>query len=303
MKKFSTMIIMIILSISLVGCGKTDDSENNHKEIQAYTRDTSSGTREAFFDIIGIKKDFAETTVGKIQEVSSNGDMISKVENDKNGIGYISLSSYDPKKLKALTYGGVIGSDQTVLNGEYGLKRPFNYIVRENVESDEDQIIAALIAFMTTEEGKATIYANGGIVEMKDTDVSWNDIKQNYPITTKDNSHITVKFGGSTSVQKIAEALSGQFKGLAGNFIADHNHTGSSDAYKRTQGSEKDGANKIHMGFLSRDFNLSEESKKENTYGILAWDAVVVVVHKNNAITDIDAQTLKAIYTGEKKEW
>lgn len=307
MKKILSVFVAMLLMMTLVACNteqptKEPDIKPETKEIQGYTRDSASGTREAFFDIIGIKKDFAETTVGKIQEVSSNGAMINQVENDVNGIGYISLSSLSDK-LKPLSYNGVNGTEENVLNDSYKLKRPFNYITKVADQSLEAQIIAALVAFMGTEEGKATIYTNGGIVEMTDQDPSWNDIKDQHPVTALDNSAVTVKFGGSTSVQKVAEALTSQFKTLAGNFNAEHNHTGSGDAFKRTQGSEKDGANGIHMGFLSRAFNLSEESKAENTFGVLAWDAVVVVVHKTNTITNLTTEELKAIYTGERKNW
>ena len=41
---------------------------------------------------------------------------------------------------------------------------------------------------------------------------TWDDIKANHPITNQDNSGVTVRFGGSDSIQKVAEALTNAFK-------------------------------------------------------------------------------------------
>ncbi|CCV63744.1 ABC-type phosphate transport system, substrate-binding component [Alteracholeplasma palmae J233] len=313
MKKILAAFLLLLGIITLTACTVEEPSNGGgdnetpptqtDSEIQGYTRDSSSGTREAFFDIIGLPKTHSETTVAKVQESSSNGDMINKVKNDVNGIGYISLSSLDGSGLKGLKFQGVEATEDNVLNNTYELKRPFNYITKVSDESTESKLVEAFIAFINTQEGKKTIQDNGGIVEIKASDKKWSDIKSEYTITTQDNSAITIKFGGSTSVEKIAKALSGQFKALAGNFQVEHNHTGSGDAYKRTQGSEKDGANAVHIGFLSRNFGSSEANRAENTSGILAWDAVVAVVHTNNKLTNISASNLKAIFSGIRKNW
>ena len=72
--------------------------------INVYTRDATSGTREAF-EKAG---DFAEQLTSSAIEVSSNGDMATKVGADENGIGYVSLSTYFAANgVKPLNFEGV----------------------------------------------------------------------------------------------------------------------------------------------------------------------------------------------------
>jgi phosphate transport system substrate-binding protein len=163
----------------------------------------------------------------------------------------------------------------------------------------EELIVKAFVSFMETSEGKATIQGKGGIVLVTATDKSWDEVKENHPVTKLDNSDITIKFGGSTSVLSVAKALSVQFSPLAGNFIASHEHTGSGDAVKRTVGTESESANKIHIGFASRDFSDDEKKLIGNKIsGRLAYDAVVAIANLNNLINDVSKETLTNIYNG-----
>lgn len=168
----------------------------------------------------------------------------------------------------------------------------------------EELIVKAFVSFMETSEGKATIQGKGGIVSVSAIDKSWDEIKESHPVTKLDNSDITIKFGGSTSVESVAKALSVQFSPLAGNFTSSHEHTKSGDAVKRTVGSESESANKIHIGFASRDFSDDENKLVGNKIsGRLAYDAVVAVANLNNMIHDVDGDTLTKIYNGSIKNF
>ena len=229
--------------------------------------------------------------------------MVLKIKNDEYSIGYISLSSLEESSLNGLKYDGVEPTEENVLSKSYELTRNFNYITRVDFDSDEKkQIVEAYVAYLSTKEAKATIIANSGIVKINSTDKSWNDIKANYPICGKDNSNITIKFGGSTSVEKIAKALSQEFASKCGNFKPEHNHGGSGDAYKFTQGEEKDSTSKLDVGFLSRELNSSEVAS-ENTAGLICVDAIVAVTNQKNPLKEITADDLKNIYTGTITKW
>lgn len=307
MKRVIVLALALLSVLGLAACGKTEAS------IKAYTRDTASGTREAFFEGISFKdaQKANDVLVDGFVEVESNGAMINGVKNDENGIGYISLSSLNGSGIKGLKFAGVEATEANVLNNTYQLKRPFNYIVRDDVavlkaSTDKaDVIAAAFVAYMGTKEGKATIKAKGGIVTEAAADPSWATIKGEYEaLLPGDNSSVTVKFGGSTSVESIAKALSAELSPLLGNFKAEHGHTGSGDAYKNTQGSEKDGANKVHVAFASRAFSAEETAgSADGSYGQLSWDAVVAVVNNVNTIVNITAAELKAIYSGTTTKW
>lgn len=319
MKKLA-IILSLFMIFGLVACGGDDTTGeatttettttaafDTSSSITVYTRDTTSGTREAFFkgiDFGDAVDDNAELVNGYL-EVSGNGTMISSIDGDEYGIGYISLSSLTDSGLTGLNFEGVEATIDNVLNNTYGLKRPFMYMTRTDwtgMETEED-IVEAFLAFMFTIEGKAIIADKGGIIETSASDLSWDDIKANYPVCNQDNSSITIYFGGSTSVEKVSKGLSEAFSIKCGNFVADHNHTGSGDAYKRVQGDEKDGANKLHIGFASRDFKDTEPGA-EGSFGQICWDAVVIVVNPINDIANnITAEQVKKIYAGEITTW
>jgi phosphate transport system substrate-binding protein len=301
-KKMTAASIGLMAMTILASCGTSDPS------ITVYTRDTTSGTRDGFMSAIGFssaKTDNSVLASGYV-EVGSNGDMINAVKSDANGIGYISFSTLAASSLKALSYAGVSASETTVLDATYGMTRNFNYLIRADFSSETVQeIVEAFLAFLTTQEGKATMKAEGGILTIANTNPTWASIKAEYPVTALDNSAITVKFGGSTSVEDMSIALTDEFSPLCGNFIAEHNHTGSGDSYKRTQGTDKDASDYLDVGFLSREINLSSsEPAADGTYGKMCTDAIVAVVNSDNtAISNATADILKNIYSGVTTKW
>lgn len=285
----------------------TGSSFDTTKTIMAYTRDTTSGTRDGFFTKIGMSKAKADNSplVKGYVEVASNGDMVNRIKEDTYGIGYISLSSLENSTLTGLKFNNVEPTEANVLNNTYSLTRNFNYVIRNDYEetSKVGQIVKAFVAFMGTSDAKAIIKSNDGILTLSASDKRWNDIKANYPICSEDNSGIKVAFGGSTSVEKIAKKLTAAFAPLCGNFTPEHNHTGSGDAYKHTQGSQKDAATgKLDVGFLSRELE-DTEAAAEGTYGKICTDAIVAVVNSANPLKNTDADTLCAIYNGTKTKW
>lgn len=286
-------------AMSLASCGSEE------QKINIYTRDTTSGTRDGFFTGIGLssaKEDNAPLKEGYI-EVASNGDMINAIKNDEFGLGYISLSSLADSGLKGLVYEGVEPTEANVLNGTYKLTRNFNFCIRQEYSNDANkQICEAFVAYMSTTEGKATIKDKGGILETSTSDKSWNTIKSNYTIASADNSNITINVGGSTSVKSIVSALLLEFSSKCGNFKYNYNPTGSGDAYKRTNGSEKNGTNACDLAFASREFK-SDEAMDSTLKGKMCIDAIVAVVNKDCKCDKASADQLSKIYTGEIKDW
>jgi phosphate transport system substrate-binding protein len=309
MKLFKRIVLVLALVLGvavLAACSCKEEKKFSEEKITVYTRDTTSGTRDGFFTGIGFKEaatDNAPLVAGFV-EVTGNGDMIAKIQNDEYGIGYISLASYADSGLKGLKYEGVEPTEANVLNESYELTRNFNYVVRNDYAADskEGKLVAAFVAYMFSKEGKEIIKSKDGILEVKATDKKWSELKASHPVVNEDNSGVTLRLGGSTSVQKIAEALSAAFKNEAGCKVS-HNHTGSGAAYKATQGSEKDGATGLDIGFASREFKDSEPAAV-GSYGKLCVDAIVAVVHKDNKqITGALASQLKKVYNGTYKVW
>lgn len=307
MKKILSLLVVMVLALSLVACqgAKTSDdpsaSTSTASTINVYTRDSSSGTREAFEGAIGLGD--GELT-NAASEVSSNGDMATRVGQDVNGIGYASLTTdFEANNVKPLSFEGVEATNETVLDGSYKMQRPFKYMTRASGDfesDDKEQLVAAFIAFMTESvEGLTVVEENGGIVDMTNAR-PWSEIAQEYPVLNNDNSAITIRTGGSTSVEKVVSGCLEAFQPLAGNVDYAMAQTGSGDAQPRTLGSEKDGANAIDIGFTSREFNDDEDVSAAMESGEICKDAVVVIVEASNAMTDITKQEAYDIFSGTK---
>ena len=304
MKKIFLFSIMIIVILTLSACETTEDiGFDTSKLITVYTRDTSSGTRAGFMsgiDFVEASEDNSVLVEGFVTK--DNTGILTAIGTDEYGIGYISLSSLN-STVKGLLFNGIEPTIENVKNNTYGLKRPFNYILRVDEDFDsieEEQISKAFIAFIGTIDGSDIISDEGAIP--LDSTKTWDDIKGNFSVCSLENSGITIKFGGSDSIEKIAKALTESFSPKCGNFVPEHDHTGSSDGYKRTQGSEKDGDNAKHIGFASRPFKDTEQGI-DGTQGQLAWDAIVAIVHLNNELNSVTAEDLKNIFSGTYSKW
>lgn len=322
MKKAILLIAAFVMTLGLAACGNSgEEAPNwyNTKNITVYTRDTTSGTRAGFMDGIGFDDAAGSNDVlvdGFITK--NNAGIMEAMTTDEYGIGYVSLAALDDS-VKGLNYDGVEPSIVNVINNTYGLKRPFNYITRTQEVSDtgyktqtELDLVLAFVAFMGSSDG-AAIITDKGAVPLESTQ-SWDDIKTNYPVCTDDNSSVTIKFGGSDSIVKIAEALSAAFAPKCGNFVPNHDHTGSGDGYKRTQGENSawTNAEAKHIGFASRPFKTNGDEgttidqtglDADPTKGQLAWDAIVAIVHLDNELDSVTADELKKIYEGTYSTW
>lgn len=311
MKTIKGLMLLLVfgLTLGLVACQAEEEGFNTDSNITVYTRDTTSGTRAGFMGGIGF--DEAESSDDVLVEgfvIKDNTGIMTSLQTDEFGIGYVSLSSLT-NEIKGLSFNGVAPTEANVINNTYDLKRPFNWMVRANGDfpsQEVEDLVEAFVAFLGTTDG-ADIINNAGAVALPATQ-TWDDIKANYPITEQDNSGVTVRFGGSDSIQKVAEALTQAFSAKAGNFVADHDHTGSSDAYKRVVGDQKDESVGKDVGFASRPFKDSEleiggVALPEEQYGQLAWDAIVAIVHVNNPLNNVTADDLRKIYDGTYTKW
>ncbi len=307
MKKFILVLTLVLVGMLSACTGSSDDFDES-STISVYTRDTSSGTRAGFMGKIGFDEAEANDSVlvdGFI--IAGNSEIISAVQTDVYAIGYVSLSTLDTTLFKGLSFEGVEPTEENVLSGDYLLARRFNYMLRDDYSvygdlADEYEALAeAFVAYMGSSEGLATIKAAGGIVDVTEGQ-PWATVKLDHPIVDEDNSALTVKFGGSDSVEKIAKALTADFAPKAGNFTPEHNHTGSSNAYKGLNGANSavDDALSIMVGFASREFKDSEPA---DVTGVVATDAIVAIVNLDNPLMNITAAALKDIYSGVVTTW
>jgi len=87
-------------------------------DINVYTRDANSGTRQTFEELALNKA----KVIDEANFVNSNGNMKVTVASDKAAIGYISVGNLD-NKVKALSVEGISPSIENVINGKYKIQR------------------------------------------------------------------------------------------------------------------------------------------------------------------------------------
>ncbi len=312
MKKILGVLVVLML---LVGCSSTGSDQPDTQQpdtdantvIDVFTRDSSSGTREAFEGGIGLGE--GELTVEAV-ETSGNGDMASKVGADAKGIGYVSLTTdFAANNLKTLSFEGVEPTIENVLNQSYTLSRPFSYTARAADDFENDTVKGVVEAFLdflnNSTEGLQAVEAQGGIVDLSNA-TDWSELSANHAVLDEDVSSITIRTAGSTSVEKTLQAALEAFQAETGVQFS-MNHTGSGDGYKRVLGEEKDSANGADIGFASRDFKTdgSEEVSSALENGYYCLDAVVLVVSNDNtsSVQSLTAEQALSVFNGSITNW
>ncbi len=319
MKKRTIIFLTLILIVILGGCENSNLNNsglfNLESTIKVYTRSTSSGTRSGFMSYIDFREAVADNTVlvDKFIE-TGNSEMIASIKADKYAIGYTSMASRDDEQFKTFNFDSVEATEENVLNGYYSMSRNFNYMLRDSYDINKDNsldekeikirdIALAWQAYISTRTGKVTIFDADGIVDVSTGD-KWETIAGNYPVCSADNSDLTIKFGGSDSVQDIAEELSASFRIKCGNFKVEHNHQGSSTAYQGLNGSSSSSADPAHMhiGFSSREFKDNEKGDLLKR-GVIAKDAIIVFGNLSNPNNNLTSRQIKDIYSGQVTKW
>ncbi|WP_428774163.1 phosphate ABC transporter substrate-binding protein [Vibrio sp.] len=127
------------------------------KPIVAITRDTASGTRGAFEDIMSLKKKIGDKKVSAIsqraQVANGNGGLKTMVASNPYAIGYISLGTVDGS-VHALSIDGADASVDNVKNGSYKVARPFLVLYKKGKPSAETQ---KFLDWMLTEEAQKIV--------------------------------------------------------------------------------------------------------------------------------------------------
>ena len=123
--------------------------------ISCIGREAGSGTRDGFESITGTKD-----ACKMDQELTSTGAVIEAVAGNPNAIGYASLSALKDT-VKAVTVGGVVCSEETVLDGSYEIQRPFVFVTKDGVALSAQA--QAFFDFATSSAANDLIRAAGAV--------------------------------------------------------------------------------------------------------------------------------------------
>jgi phosphate transport system substrate-binding protein len=133
------------------------------KPIVAITRDTASGTRGAFEDIMKLKMKINGKKVSAIsqraQVANGNGGLKTMVASNPYAIGYISLGTVD-SSVHALDIDGTAATVANVKNGSYKVARPFLVLYKEGKPSAETK---KFLDWMLDADAQAIVDSHGYI--------------------------------------------------------------------------------------------------------------------------------------------
>ncbi len=284
--KFMILMVSILMVSSIfAGCSRseTESSFNKDKDITVVARDSASGTRGAFHELMKIKikegdKEVDKLVVGAL-EFDGTDKVITAIEGNKYGIGYVSLGSVSDR-IKASNVDGVEANIENVKNKKYKVARPFLLVTKGN----ESKLVKDFLSFTASKQGQQ-------IVEKKHY-ISSVEGPAEY---SSSNLSGVIKVAGSTSVTPLMELLQEEYKKLNPDVTFEMQSNGSSQGIKSAIEGTYD------IGMSSRELKDDEKTQlKEHT---LAIDGIAVILNKENPVNDLSSENITKIYTGEITKW
>lgn len=286
-KKIGLGFIMLMVTGALAGCGGTDtgaDSQSNAAAITVVSREDGSGTRGAFIELFGIEEKDADgnkvdNTVETAEITNSTAVMMTTIAGNPNAIGYISLGSLNDT-VKALKIDGAEASVDNIKNGSYKISRPFHIATAAEVsEAAQD-----FISYIMSAEGQAVV-ADAGYISVGNAEP--------YAAGTAEGKVIVA---GSSSVSPVMEKLKEAYEAVNTNVTIEIQQSDSTTGMTSTIEGMCD------IGMASRELKDSE-LEKGLTPTVIAMDGIAVIVNNNNAVSALDSNQVKAIFTGEATDW
>ena len=133
-----------ITNWNLVGGGES--------AIHVFTREEGSGTRSAFESYVMNKTEI----MAKAMVQDSNGAVRQLVADDPGAIGFISLGLVD-KSVKSVALDGIMATREHVIDGSYGLSRPFLFVTLHEPEG----LVKDFIDYVLSTKGQELLNAEG----------------------------------------------------------------------------------------------------------------------------------------------
>jgi len=273
--KILGFILIIVFLVTLFsGCIQKQEG----LPIVLIGRDSTSGTREFFWQHVMGKEDFSIM----LQERNSNGGVYISVTQTPGAIGYVSLGYVD-SGVKALKINNVTANADNIINGEYQIARDLSVFTKGNATGPAKEFIE----YIQSTEGQA-IVEEEGFVQLQ-TSVPYNS----------SGKHLsgTLRISGSTTVFPIVEKAKDAFMSFYPDLLITVSSTGSGAGITAV------GQGTVDIGMSSRDLKSSESDLGLVKY-VIAKDGIAIIVNKENTYVDsLTIDQLKAIYEGEITNW
>jgi len=126
------------------------------KAINVVVRESGSGTRTAFEEMVMGKPEPAVEITDEAYEYNSNGGIKTYVGGDPDAIGFISFGYVD-EKVKALSIDGIEATAENAKSGTYPIVRPLYFLTKEQPTG----LVKDFIDFCLHDEGQAIVVDEG----------------------------------------------------------------------------------------------------------------------------------------------
>ena len=288
MKKISTLSKFALVGLAslsfLTACGGSSDSSSQGSTINVVSREEGSGTRGAFIELFGVQEKNADGEIVDLTTITaivtnSTAVMLTTVAGDANAIGYASLGSLDDTN-KILQIDGVDATVENIKDGSYKISRPFNIVTQDGL-SDAAQ---DFVNFILSSDGQAVVEKSGYIP------------LDNAPAYTAQADKGKIVVSGSSSVTPVMEKLREAYNKVNANVEVEIQQSDSTTGILNAIEGTAD------IGMASRALEDAELSQGV-TETVIALDGIGVIVNKENALTGLTSEQVKAIYTGEITSW
>lgn len=265
----------LLCLVALSGCGQSAKDRPDVSalgEIHVIAREEGSGTRTQFESLLDTQES------GTTQVASSTEDVIAEVAKDPSAIGYVAMSALpDGADVNVLSVDGTAPTASSIRHKKYPLNRSY-YLAWIGDQSDLEK------EFLTYIRG-----AGQKIVAKDAVPVS----QESTFFSMKPQG--TLKIAGSTSMTPMMQELAKDYETYNPNADIQIEETDS------TQGLTDAMQSKIDMAMSSRD--LKDYEQQILSYKAIAADGIVIIVNKQNALTDLEKSEIKDIFDGKVTEW
>ncbi len=287
MKKISTLSKFALVGLAslsfLTACGGSSDSGQG-STINVVSREEGSGTRGAFIELFGVQEKNADgekvdMTTNTAIVTNSTAVMLTTVAGDANAIGYASLGSLDDSN-KILQIDGVDATVENIKDGSYKISRPFNIVTQDGLNDAAQDFVN----FILSSDGQAVV-EKSGYIPLDDA-----------PAYTAQTDKGKIVVSGSSSVTPVMEKLKEAYNKINPNVEVEIQQSDSTTGILNAIEGTAD------IGMASRALEDAELSQGV-TETVIALDGIGVIVNKENALSGLTSEQVKAIYTGEITSW
>lgn len=293
LRKFAALSMSLLCVTGLMaGCGSSDgssksgdSSDNGAKPITVVSREDGSGTRGAFIELFGVEEKDADgnkidNTTVDAAIAKSTQVMMTTVADDEYAIGYTSLGALN-SAVKTLDVDGAEATAENIKSGDYKISRPFNIAVKSEISD----ITQDFINYIMSADGQQVIEDNGYIA-----------VDSEAAAFEGSGAEGKIVVAGSSSVTPVMEKLSEAYQEINDKAEIEiqesDSTTGMTSAIEGT----------CDIGMASRELK-DTETAEGITGQAIALDGIAIIVNRDNSLTNISTENVKAIFVGDITDW